>query len=159
MSHPDTVNVLIDRERTRTRPGRVFLDRDVFLIAPTRHGPVGRTLGAWSNALFAHLPEELGLYDPFAVSRSEATNNPETVRVRYGDVEAMAPGVRPTGFSLHLRIARRPDEIRLGFRSNEERRELLLLSRAIRDRANAAGTEVDLFEPKGRTRLVSLTED
>lgn len=157
MVQSESVNVLIDRRGGRTLPGRVFLDEGVFLIAPTRHGPLARTLGAWANGLLAHLPEEVGLYDPFAVSRAEAIENPETIRVRYGDVEAMAPVVRPTGFSLHLRIAHR-EEIELGFRSNEERRELVDLARTIRDRANEAGREVDLFEPAGRTRLVSLTD-
>lgn len=50
------------------------------------------------------------------------------------------------------------DEIRLGFRSNDERRELGALARAIRERASEAGHEVDLFEPEGRTRLVPLSE-
>ncbi len=157
MEQSESVNVLIDRPGGRTRPGRVFLDEGVFLTAPTRHGPLARTLGAWSNGLFGYLPESLGLYDPFAVSRAEAIENPETIRVRYGDVEALAPVVRPTGFSLHLRVARR-GEIELGFRSNEERRELVDLARAIHDRATEAGSDVELFEPTGRTRLVSLSE-
>lgn len=159
MDQPKPVNVLIDWPEGRTQPGRVFFDEGVFLIAPTRHGPLARTLGAWSNGLFAHIPEEIGLYDPFAVSRDEAAENPETIRVRYGDVEAMASVVRPTGFSLFLRVARRDDDIRLGFRSNEERRELVALARAIRERANEAGTEIELFEPGGRTRPVSLSAE
>lgn len=92
------------------------------------------------------------------MSRAEAAENPGTIRVRYGDVEAMAPVVRPTGFSLHLRVARRSDEIKLGFRSNDERRDLVTLARAIRDRADEAGGDVELFEPEGRTRLVSLAD-
>lgn len=158
MRGPKPVNVLIDRPGDRTRPGRVFLEDGVFLIAPTRRGPLARFMGGALNGLFAHLPEELGLYDPFDVSRAEAAENPGTIRVRYGDVEAMAPVVRPTGFSLHLRVARRSDEIQLGFRSNDERRDLVTLARAIRDRADEAGGDVELFEPEGRTRLVSLAD-
>ncbi|ELY38155.1 hypothetical protein [Halalkalicoccus jeotgali] len=158
MSSVETVNVLIDPPDGQKKPGRVFLERGVFLLAPTRHGPLARTLGAWANGLFAHLPEEIGLYDPFAVTREEARADPGTVRVRYGDVEAMAPVVRPTGFSLHLRVARREDAVRLEFRSNEERRELVTLARAIRDRAREAGRDVGRFDPGGRTRPVSLAE-
>lgn len=159
MGHSKSINVLINRPGGRTRPGRVFLDMDGFLIAPTRHGPLARGIGAAANGLLAHIPEEMGLYDPFAVSRGEAMKNPGTVRVRYGDVEAMAPVVRPTGFSLHLRVAGRSEDVRLGFRSNEERRELVELARAIRKRADEAGRDVGLFEPGGRTRLVSLSAD
>ncbi|WP_122090319.1 hypothetical protein [Halalkalicoccus subterraneus] len=157
MHGTEMVNVLINPPDGRKKPGRVFLDRGVLLIAPTRHDPLARALGAWANGLFADLPEELGLYDPFAVTREEAANDPETVRVRYGDVEAMAPVVHPTGFSLHLRVARR-EEIRLGFRSNDERGQLVTLARAIRDRAHEADREVELYEPDGRTRPVSLAE-
>lgn len=152
------MNVLIDRREGRVRPGRVFLEESVFLIAPTRQGALARFAGGALNGLFAHLPEELGLYDPFDVSRAEAAENPGTVRVRYGDVEAMAPVVRPTGFSLHLRVTRRGDGIRLDFRSNDERRELVTLARAIRERADEAGREVELYEPNGRTRPVSLDD-
>ncbi len=127
----------------------VFLKQGVFLIAPTRRGPLARSVGGTPNGLFAHLSEGLGLYDPFDVSGAEAAENPGTIRVRYVDVEAMAPVVRPTGFSLHLRVAGRSDEIQLGFRSNDERRDLVTLARAIRDRADEAGGDVEPFEPGG----------
>ncbi|KYH27567.1 hypothetical protein HAPAU_02350 [Halalkalicoccus paucihalophilus] len=158
MRSTETVDVLIDPPDSRKKPGRVFLGTGVLLIAPTRHSPLARTIGAWANGLFAHIPEEIGLYDPFAVTREQAANDPEAVRIRYGDVEAMAPVVRPTGFSLYLQVARRSDEIRLGFRSNNERGQLVALARAIRDRAREAGREVELYEPDGRVRLVSLAE-
>jgi len=142
----------------RARPGRAFLGDDELLLAPTRHGRLARFVAGTVNGLFAHLPESLGLYDPHAVSRTEAVHDPETLRVRYGDLTGLAPFVRPTGFSLHLRVDGRDEDVRLAFRSDDERAEAVSLARALRDRSRAAGGDPSVFDPGGRTRLLSLEE-
>ncbi|WP_313691911.1 hypothetical protein [Halorarum halobium] len=159
MDGPDAFDVILRPTPDESaRPGRVFLGDDDVLLAHSRHGRLARFAGGAVNGLFGHLPESLGLYDPHAVSRTEATHDPETVRVRYADIEGLAPFVRPTGFSLHLRVANRPDEIRLAFRSDDERAEAVALARALRGLAREAGAEPTVFDPGGRTRLLPLDE-
>ncbi|MFC6787330.1 hypothetical protein ACFQFH_16095 [Halobaculum halobium] len=159
MAVPDAVDVLLrPTPDDRARPGRAFLGDDALLLAPTRHGRLTRLLAGAANGLLADLPESLGLYDPHAVSRTEATHDPEAVRVRYGDLAGLAPFVRPTGFSLHLRVDGRSEDVRLAFRSDDERAETVALARELRDRARAAGRDLAVFDPGGRTRVLSLDE-
>jgi len=159
MPGPDAVDVLLRLDPDeRARPGRVFLGDDELLLATTRHGRLTRLLAGAANGLLGDLPESLGLYDPHAVSRTEAVHDPETVRIRYGDLTGLAPFVRPTGFSLHLRVDGRNEDVRLAFRSDDERAEAVSLARALRDRARAAGGDPSVFDPGGRTRVLSLDE-
>ncbi|SEO52726.1 hypothetical protein SAMN04487948_10381 [Halogranum amylolyticum] len=159
MDDPRSYDVLLrPTPDDRARPGRAFLTDDALLLAPSRHGRLARVVGDAANGLFGHLPESLGLYDPHAVTRTEAIHGPETLRIRYADLRALAPFVRPTGFSLHLRVDGRSDDVRLAFRSNDERRETVELARELRRRASEAGVEVDYFDPGGRTRLLPLDE-
>ncbi|WP_224332966.1 hypothetical protein [Haloprofundus halobius] len=140
----------------RFRPGRLFLDDEAFLLTPSRHGRIARFADAAVGGLLGNLPESLGLYDPHAVSQTEATHDPATRRVRYADLDALAPFARPTGFSLALRVTDGADEIRLRFRSNDERAEAVELARTLRRRAREAGAEARVFDPGGRTRLLPL---
>ncbi|MFB9825645.1 hypothetical protein [Halobaculum roseum] len=157
MAGPDAVDVLLrPTPEERARPGRAFLGDDELLLAPTRHGRLIRLVAGAANGLFGDLPEAMGLYDPHAVSRTEAVHDPETVRIRYGDLTGLAPFARPTGFSLHLRVEGRSEDVRLAFRSDDERAEAVSLARALRDRARAAGGDPSVFDPGGRTRLLSL---
>ncbi|MFC4358066.1 hypothetical protein ACFO0N_08915 [Halobium salinum] len=156
-AEPDTYDVLLRTDPDeRARPGRLFLDDREFVVAPSRHGLSTRLAADALGGLLLGLPEELGLYDPHAVSRTEATHHPDAVRVRYADLDGLAPFARPTGFALHLRVAGRDGRLRLAFRSNDERAETVALARALRDRAREAGAEPDVFDPGGRTRLLSL---
>lgn len=143
----------------RARHGRAFLTDDVLLLAPSRHGRLARLVGDAVDGLLAGLPESLGLYSPHAVSRTEATHDPETLRVRYADLRGVAPVVRPTGFTLSLRVDGRDEEIRLRFRSADERDETVGLARELRDRAREAGVEVPVYDPGGRGRLLSLAAE
>lgn len=146
----------------RARPGRLFLADDYFLLASTRHSRLVRLAGDATNGLFGSLPESLGLYNPHAVTWNEALHDPDARRVYYADIDALAPFVRPTGFSLYVRVGGRSeatDEIRLRFRSSEERRETVELAGELRRRAREAGTEVSVFDPGGRTRLLPLGEE
>ncbi|MFC7069835.1 hypothetical protein [Halobaculum lipolyticum] len=159
MADPDAVDVRL-RATTddRVRPGRAFLGTDDLLVAPARHGRLVQLLGGAANGLFGGLPETLGLYDPHAVSRTAAIHDPDTVRVRYGDVVGLSPFARPTGFSLHVRVDGRDDDLRLAFRSADERAAVVSLARELRDRARAAGADPTVFDPGGRTRLLALEE-
>lgn len=157
MAGADAVDVLLRPTPDEpARPGRAFLGDDELLLATTRHSRLTRILAGAANGLLADLPESLGLYDPHAVSRTEAVHDPETVRIRYGDLTGLAPFVRPTGFSLHLRVHGRSEDVRLAFRSDDERAETVSLARALRDRARAAGGDPSVFDPGGRTRVLSL---
>jgi hypothetical protein len=157
MAGPDAVDVLLrPTPDERARPGRAFLGDDELLIAPARHGRLTRLVAGGVNGLLGSLPEAVGLYDPHAVSRTEAVHDPDTLRVRYGDLVGLAPFARPTGFSLHLRVNGRREDVRLAFRSDDERAEAVSLARAIRDRARAAGGDPSVFDPGGRTRVLSL---
>lgn len=142
----------------RARPGRAFLTDDALLLAPSRHGRFARLVGDAVDGLLFGLPESLGLYSPHAVSRTEATHDPETLRVRYADLRGLAPVVRPTGFTLSLRVDGRDDAIRLRFRSAEERDETVALARELRRRAGEAGSDVAVYDPGGRGRVLSLAE-
>lgn len=142
----------------RARPGRLFLDDDVVRVAPGRHGRLVRFLGGAVSGLFGDLPETLGLYDPHAVSRTAAIHDPDTVRFRYGDVVGLSPFARPTGFSLLVRVDGREDDVRLAFRSDDERADAVGLARDLRERARAAGADPTVFDPGGRTRVLSLDE-
>ncbi|WP_348612743.1 hypothetical protein [Halobaculum rarum] len=155
----DAVDVLLrPTPDERAHPGRAFLGDDELLLAPTRHGRLTRLLAGAANGLLGDLPESLGWYDPHAVSRTEAIHDPEAVRIRYGDLTGLAPFARPTGFSLHLRVDGRNEDVRLAFRSDDERAEAVSLARALRDRARAAGGDPSVFDPGGRTRVLSLDE-
>lgn len=153
----DAYDVLVRTSpNARARPGRVFLGDDRLLVAPSRHGLPTRLLGDALDGLLLHLPESIGLYDPHAVSRTEAARSPDSLAIRYGDVTGLAPFVRPTGFSLHLRVADREDAVRLAFESSTEREETVELARAIRDRARAAGVDPEVYDPGGRARLLPI---
>ncbi|UIP00502.1 hypothetical protein Hbl1158_03830 [Halobaculum sp. CBA1158] len=159
MDDPDAVDVILRAAPDeRPRPGRAFLGDDAVLFAPGRHGRLARAVGGAADGLFGGLLESLGLYDPHAVTRTEATHDPDAVRVRYGDVEGLAPFARPTGFSLHLRVAGREDDVRLAFRSADERADAVSLARELRRRARAAGADPEVVDPGGRTRVLSLEE-
>ncbi|SFL24003.1 hypothetical protein SAMN04487950_2991 [Halogranum rubrum] len=160
MDGPSTYDVLLrPTPDSRYRPGRAFLTSDSLLLATSRHGRLTRLVGDAADGLLFGLPESLGLFSLHAVSRTEATHDPETLRIRYADLRALAPFVRPTGFSLHLRVEGRDDDVRVRFRSNEEKRETVELARELRRRARERGVEVTLFDPGGRTRLLSLDEE
>lgn len=153
----DSYDVLLRTDPdSRARPGRLFLDGGSFLVAPSRHGLPTRLLADALGGLLFHLPESLGLYDPHATTRTEAARHPDAVRVNYADLDGLAPFVRPTGFSLHLRIDGRDDPLRLAFRSSEERDETVELARALRERARDAGATPSVFDPGGRSRLLPL---
>ncbi|KTG10787.1 hypothetical protein AUR64_06240 [Haloprofundus marisrubri] len=157
MNGPSSYDVLLrPTPDARFRPGRLFLGDEAFLLAPSRHGRLARFAYGAVAGLFSNLPESLGLYDPHAVSRAEATHDPETRRIRYANLDALAPFVRPTGFSLALRVTDSDSEIHLRFRSNDERTEAVELARALRRRARSAGVDVSVFDPGGRTRVLSL---
>lgn len=159
MDSPSYDVLLRETPDDSVRPGRAFLTDDALLLPPSRHGRLTRFVGGAVNGLFGDLPESLGLYSPHTVSRTEATHDPKTLRIRYGEIRALAPFVRPTGFSLHLRVEGRDDEVRIRFRSNEERRETVELARELRRRARERGVEVTVFDPGGRTRLLPLDEE
>lgn len=157
MAGPDAVDVLLrPAPDERARPGRAFLGDDELLLAPARHGPVIRSLAGATSGLLGGLPEALGLYDPHAISRTEAVHDPDTLRIRYGDLVGLAPFARPTGFSLHLRVDGRREDVRLAFRSGDERAEAVSLARALRERARDAGGDPGVFDPGGRTRVLPL---